>query len=262
MPDIIAAFSTDIEAQRELPVENDYYSNFVHEDLQQRDAQLYGSKWFDYRFMTPLQATALYIEEYGKAYRRLYAVEFDRDRSGHIQVPTIEGVISVMKHGKRKWIEKQDAKKIESSMRAGKVDFNGFWNGRQVADFIGMPYGHYVSLALSFRLRRWKQGYMPRATHLYQEYDVERIVERWGQMQQGEIFLAEHSAYMVQNYQGLKAQDDYHEWLFASAASRGTMANSYLAQFVNEDRLPIEKVRARLDDHAYTLFERELQQSH
>lgn len=261
MTNLIAAFSTDIEATRELPVDSDYYSNFVHEDLQARESELFMTKWFDYRFMTPLQATALYIEEFGRAYKRLYAVEFDRERAEHVQVPTIEGVICTMKQGKRKWIEKQDEKKIESSKKAAKIDFNGFWNGRQVADCIGMPYGHYVGMALQFRMRRWKRGYMPRPSHLYHQFDVEKIVERWTAMQESETFLAEHPAYLVQNFQGVRPQNDYHEWLFKSAQARSdTLA--VLARFVDEDRLPIEKVRARLDDEAYQRFERDLQRSH
>jgi hypothetical protein len=276
MPDQIAAFSTDIEAPRFLSVDTDYYSNFIHEDLLARETELFKTKWFDYRFMTPLQATALYVDEYNLAFKRIYARQFDRDRAEHFKLPNLAEVIArfagddntaaaeslpcgvAIAASKRTASEE---KKAITRQKVAKENFHGFWNGRQVADFIGIPYNHYLDLALDYRMRRWKQGFVPRPQLLYHEYDVEKICDKWTEMQAGEIFTANHSAYLVQNYQGVKAQDDYHEWLFAQAMSRAS-AYTYLAQFVDEDRLPIEKVRARLDDRAYERFERELQQSH
>jgi len=217
-------------------------TNFINSESQEFEAQLWSQKWFDYRHMTPLQATRLYMDEYGPVYRRHYATEFDRERAEHVKVMTFDNMLVGLKNGVPKF----------------KHAFNGFWRGRQIADFLCMPYDVYIDLAFGYRMRRWKQGHMPQPTHLYHQYDVEKISARWEEMKAGRLYLAEHPAYIRQNYADLPQQKDYHEYLLSMAMLR-TNPGEYLADFINNDRIPYEKVRARVDPAIWEMVESYLQ---
>lgn len=243
MPSIIAAFSTEIEADRTPAYESDYYCQFLDKDVVDRELDLFSTKWFDYRHMTPLQATGAYIEAYVKVYRDIYAREFDRARAEYITPINFERLLGGLKRG---------------GTPKDKRQFVGCWKGRQIADMLTMPYEVYIEMAFTFRMRRWKQNTMPQPTHLYHEYDVEKIVDRWVELKAARIYTAEHSAYLVQNYQGIKHQDDYHEWLFAQADARLATAE-HLAEFIKTDQLPIEKVIARVDQRTFEMVEYFLQ---
>lgn len=256
MTHLIAAFSTDFEAERSAPVESDYYSMFVPKELQDRDLALYDSKWFDYRMMSPLQATHAYIIEYGRIYRRIYAREFDKERSEHIKPLDFDAMIATLRSGGL--TRHPDAPvKAEALLKKTKRAFTGCWHGRQIADFLCMPYAEYIDMAITFRMRNWQQNTMPQPSHLYRDMEVEKIVDRWEETKLAKIFVAEHPCYLVQNYSGLKHQNDYHEYLFQMASLRND-APGYLADFVNNDRLPLNKVRARLEKSAFALVERAL----
>jgi hypothetical protein len=99
---------------------------------------------------------------------------------------------------------------------------------------------------MGLRLRFWSQGHLPQAQHLYKAEDVEKVVDKWEAMQASRLYLSDDSAYMIENYGGIAHQDDYHEWLFKQASLRG---NPWyvLAQFINQNRLPLDKVEARFD---------------
>jgi hypothetical protein len=243
---ISAAFSTEIDAERVLTTENDYITNeYIAVKFQEFDKGLFQTKWFDYRHMTNLQATKAYIEAYGAVYRRHYAQEFDRERAEHVRVLDFNQMMGALRGD-----DKKSATKAKSR-------FVGCWRGRQIADALGMPYDSYIDLAIGYRMRRWKQGYMPQPQHLYHEYDVEKIQARWEEMQTGRIYVAEHPAYLVQNYQGIAHQDDYHEWLFKQAQLRRNPGET-LARFINDDQMPYEKAMARSDEYTAEMIKRYL----
>lgn len=230
---IMASFvGTEIEGVRSSPLESDYYSHaFIARKFQDFDLELFASKWFDYRHMTPFQATCAYIDVYGDVYREIYAREMDRSRAEFIRPITVDSV--------RQGLRDNDT--------AAKTIFTGCWRGRQVADAIGMPYRDYIEQAFTFRMRKWQRPYLPRPMHLYHEFDVEKIIEKWGQIQSSRLCVSDHPAYILQNFCGTQAQNDYHEWLFAQANMRSNVPY-ILARFVKEDRLPLSKVLARLDE--------------
>lgn len=217
---------------RAIILENDFFAqSFINTKFQKFDVELFESKWFDYRFMTPLQATECYIGFYGEIYKRVYARMIDRDRAEFLKLITVERLREGLKAGETK------AKRI----------FTGMWRGRQFADAIGIPYDEYIPQAFDNRMRRWQQSHLPQPEHLYHPVTLEIISERWEQMKKGRLWLATHPAYMVQNYVGTPAQDAYHEWCFQQAETRQNTPEC-LARMVNNDHLLLSKVRARLLD--------------
>lgn len=250
MPHLITAYSTELEAERCPTFENDFIiSNFISTKFQGFDREGWNSKWFDYRHMTLLQATCAYMEAYGDVYRRIYAREFDRDRAEHVKPMNIDLILGALRPGGQ-----QDPKKITKA----KKQLIGCWRGRQIADMIGCPYDVYLDLAFTYRMRRWQQNNMPQPTHLYDGRDVEKIVDRWEELQASRLYLAEHSAYLVENYQDLPQQNAYHEWLFKQAKLRTNPAE-FIARFIEDHLLPVDKVTARSDLPPWEMIERYLQ---
>lgn len=243
MPSLITAYSTEIDAERTDTLESDYYSQFIDKKTLEHEQELFTRKWFDYRHMTVLQATGVYIEAYNKVYRRIYAREYDRERAEHIKPINFEGILGDLKR---------------NGLPKAKRRFVGCWRGRQIADWLCMPYEIYLDLAFTYRMRWWQQNTMPQPTQLYGEAIVEKIVERWEELKLSNIYTAEHPAYLNQNYQDIAHQNDYHEWLFTQANSRQNVPE-FLAQFVKDDHLPLEKVRSRVSQEVYEKVEYYLQ---
>lgn len=224
-----------IETPRENPIDDDMIVFAeIRQDVLDAEFGLFASKWFDYRHMTPMQATKVYIEHYGRIYREVYAETFDKNTAEHIRVVTVESVFEGLQaeHGSK---ERNKAKK----------NLTACWRGRQVADILGMPYDLYIQLAFAYRLRFWNQRYLPQPQHLYGEFEVEKIQARWQEEQAASLFTAQHPAYLVQNYAGAAHQDAHHEWLFRQAELR-TDGPWHLAKFVRDDVLPFDKLEYRI----------------
>lgn len=233
--------------ERDDPLEDDLFTfQRVSPKLLEHETGLYRTKWFDYRMITPLQATRQYIDAYGEIYRRHFRANFDSTASQYIKTLSVDGIWQQM--------NSNDDKVRRKAMRS----FTGCWRGRQVADAMGIPYRLYIDMALRARLDFWKQRNMPQASQLYSLMVVERVHERWLELQGSQLYLSDDPAYLVQNYAGIPHQDDYHEWLMRLAGMRANPA-FYLARFVKEDVLPIDKLAARYDDDMMERIERHLQ---
>ncbi|MBA8881754.1 hypothetical protein [Phyllobacterium myrsinacearum] len=225
------------------PLEDDILVwHIVGKPLLEHELELFASKWFDYRELTPLAATRRYIDVYGEIYKRHFAENLDSRAAQYVKPLTVEKVFDGLAQGLRKY----------------KRWFIGFWRGRQVADALGMPYHLYIDLALKFRMRYWNQRHLPQPEHLFGELDVEKIQKRWEEMQSTRLYLSDEPAYIMQNYRGIGHQDDYHEWLMKQAGLRSNPPE-FLARFVNDDLLPLEKIENRYDDFMVERVNRYLQ---
>ena len=257
-PELEAAYSTELEAARISAIESDYIeSNLISSKFQEYDRLCWSAKWFDYRHMTNLQATHLYMEEYAKIYKQIYAREFDRNRAEYVQVADLEKILGILRPDSQLLYHLPDAQKSKRIAQTKKV-FVGYWRGRQVADMLGMPYSVYINNAMSYRLRAWKRGHMPQSYQLYSLIDVEKTAARWEEIQATRLYVAEHSAYLVQNYQGLPQQNAHHEWLFKQAKLRSNPAEM-IARFITNDLLPLDKVLSRDDLPPWETIESYLQ---
>ena len=227
---LTATFSSDALPQREVPLEDDWLT-YVYSDVKTLEFELglYATKWFAYRQMTGVEATKAYIEAYGKVYKDIYAREIDYARAEHVKPYAIDRVMAGL---------------LQDDPKTKRV-WKGCWRGRQVADFLGMPYEIYLDMAFTYRMRRWQRSYMPQPQHLFHEYDVEKIQARWEELQQTSLFTCDLPAYSGQNYQGIGYQNDYHEWLLKQAMHRADPAE-FLHRFISNDQLPLDKVRSRI----------------
>ena len=209
-----------IETTREM---SDVLAHRISSKWREFEVPLMGTKWFDYRQLTAVQATYLFADRYREAFKRFLRVHVDAQRAEFIKV---------LKH--------EDLFECKPSV------ITGLWRARQHADAFGMPYEDYLEDALtsSFDVMR---EYLPQAHMLYTDRIIGYVQDRWEQRQRAKLYLAESPLYMVENYRGLPAQNSYHEWLFTQAELRANRAQILSELVYGRNLLPEEKMIARYD---------------
>jgi glutathione S-transferase len=201
----------------------DLITHLIPNKLTVHDRQLYQTKWWDYRFMSPFEATFEFIDTFGQEARKIYSRDIDTERARYIAVVSGSKLVRAF---------------LENDTRA-KKSMSGFWRGRQVADALGMPYSVYIYEALSQRMRSWKRPYLPNEDQIYRGQDVERVAARWNEIAASRIFYSDHHAYMAQNYKGAPLQKDYYGHLVNRAEKTGDKIMT-LVDMVEADRLSLE----------------------
>lgn len=127
--------------------------NGIKNDLLEKEASLFATKWFDYRFLHPTKATYLFAHLYSEGYKLASQQIYDVNKGKYM----------------KGWKGKDFMDKKERG---------GFWKARQKADELGIPYSNYINYAIQFGLKRcWKR--IPRPTHLYSDLCVEFVYDRW-----------------------------------------------------------------------------------
>lgn len=225
------AFNLD----RTNPLEHDLLTIKLVPDARIRDLELdlFTSKWFDYRHLTPLQATTHYVDAFNTVYRQKYAEHYDEVAAENLKLADFDTLVRRLD--------------LPGKGTTTKGTISAFWRGRQFADALGMPYHEYVTIAMDFRLRYWQQRYLPKPGHLYDDKLLEQIGQRWHELQAGRLYLAENPLFLCENYQGLPAQDDYHEWIMYQSTIRPAK-HQFLAKMIARGQITYEKVAARLMD--------------
>jgi hypothetical protein len=239
-------------------------NRWIKNDWVTVETALYRGKWFDYRFMNPVQATYLYAHEFVKAYKQAFSVNIDTATAQFVKPLDVERMF-VEPEQKQDETEKAFRKRVASH----KMRTTGIWRGRMVADAMGMPYEVYLELAFHWTLRYWQQRHLPRPQQLYSDLVVERATIAWEERQQAEFYysalpqykngLYHEASAMIANNDRLEgtilhAQNQHHEWILTQCQDR-VNGHELLAQMVFHDEvLPLEKVKAHLDDHGFEHF--------
>jgi hypothetical protein len=168
--------------------------------LLEEEAELNDTKFWDYRFMHPSQATQHYAECYAQALKRAVSRRTD-----------------IWKGLNMKGLKKPIVFELEA--RA----ITGFWKGRQMADRIGCPYDFYCEHAMLFADKA-RMHFLPSSSQMYTRTVPERlqglpslveyVVERWVARIAHSSFYATHPAYLADNYTGGQEQIQYLNYLF------------------------------------------------
>lgn len=171
---------------------------FVSLNLLQDEAELFTTKFWDYRFLHPVQATQLFAHEYARA--KKHAVE----RRTDIWVGrNMKGI------------------KADCIFELPQRTITGLWKGRQMADRLGIPYDFYCAYAMLFAdVARWEN--LPAATQLYgvsvpvhlRQTDfavsmVTYIGRAWISRCETSNGYATHPAYLAENFVGGQEQVAY-----------------------------------------------------
>lgn len=200
---------------------------FIPIKLLAEEAELNNTKFWDYRFMHPTQATQLYAQCYAAALKRAVSRRTDL------------WIGLNMKGLKKACIFELDARSI-----------TGFWKGRQMADRIGCPYDFYCEHAMLFADKA-RMHFLPSSSQMYTRTVPERleglpslveyVVERWVARIAHSTFYATHEAYNSDNFCEGPEQIDYLNFLF-SKIRRSNMPEGVLATIMDKGQITPKQV--------------------
>jgi hypothetical protein len=157
------------------------------------------TKWFDYRFSTPMEATEAFASAYQEEFQRQYSKNIDTEESRG-------------KTGTR-----------GNSWKSNARELNSFWSARQFADELGVPYDFFVHHTMTLLLR-WGWKHIPRPNQLYgdkiRDAVGKEILERWAEWTGARFTFSKLPQYLVENFRGSPAQIAHREWIIAQLKQR------------------------------------------
>ena len=155
------------------------------------ERDLHTRKWFDYRFMSPREATAIFRAEYEKVYRLSHARNIDTAQAER-------------KFGTRRGVPEDH-----------KAEFTSFWRARQFADLLGMPYGIFLGAAYQILLSGSFQR-IPYINQIYGKHQLRIAVaatERWEEHCASRFMFSPLPHYKSESFRGLAAQVAHQDWV-------------------------------------------------
>lgn len=168
-------------------------------DLLARERQSDQTKWFAFRFTSPMAATKLFAEIYRREFRNFVRVHGDVDVA-------------------------QRAKGLSTTIFSKPSgSLTQLWQARQRADEFGLPYEVLIEFGFLFAgRRRWKHAPSPlqlfgtQGSYVAWPAEFEKfLVDR---MPMAIDRLTDLPQYRVENYRGLVAQDEFRTLLLARLA--------------------------------------------
>lgn len=153
----------------------------IKPSLTEGESALYNTKWWDYRFLHPMEATYLFAAEYVKAYTAVMRRRVDIKRVGNIRP-----------------LKNKDFLKCDQKV------ITGMWKARRYADACGIPYNFWCIQALVYaEVMNW--NYMPKPFQLYVNNAkgegfvtmVEFVLRSWDERQQSVVQHATHPFYVA-----------------------------------------------------------------
>ena len=159
----------------------------IPQGLRDEEAELRTTRWFDYRTMTPTEATYLFAAEYRHAYIEAFKRTRDIERAETVNPFTPEDIF--------------DSRELTV-----------MWQARQAADSIGCKYDFFLRFAfLRFEHRGWR--FFPRANHLSSEELVLDARDAWKTVCRASLQVAVSPMYKSGAFDQLPEQNEYYTWL-------------------------------------------------
>lgn len=194
-------------------------------------ADVYATKWWDYRRLSPGHSFLLFAHHYYKAFKigaRKFLWHYGQTGRNGAGAGAI-GVNAI--HYTVEEIWDRDAAHI-----------TGMWKAMLVCDALGIPYEHFCQLGNQVALDSlWKR--LPKPAQLYNDKLGAQILDRWDQLQSDRLITARHPLYTTANYAGLQAQDDYRGYLIEQIKQRADPANALANVVFRAPQLPEDIAR-------------------
>lgn len=170
-------------------------------------------KWFDYRFMSPLDATLQFVEDYKVVFRAKWRSDFD-------------AATADLKRGTAK-----------EGLFADRREFSTFWNARVCADTLGVRYRFFIFTTMEAALRRGKWKRVPRPGQLWNKPDCLTAVEtKWEEELAGRQAVSALAHYRPENFLGLPHQLNHQRHVLEVAKKRSNLKHA-LGSYIDIDRL-------------------------
>lgn len=162
-------------------------------------SEIYQTRWWDYRLMSPGHSFMLFAHTYYKAFRA-HGATFMAHRNNHKTVG--RGIIGLG----------EMFNTAEAIWDRDKRHITGMWNAMIAADALGIPYDHFCRLAFQIaKDQNWT--HLPRPAQLYGEKLGGAVLYAWEERLKERFIHAKHPIYSLSNYDGSKVQDEYKSWL-------------------------------------------------
>ncbi len=129
----------------------------------QDERELAKTKWFDYRFLSPIEATLKFVEDYQRAYRVQWRQSFDTATADKKRAIASGGL----------WHDRKE--------------FTEFWNARAHADWLGVDYFIYCMVSMETALRRAKQKRILRPGQMRSNDCVQAVQKRQEEEMSGRV---------------------------------------------------------------------------
>lgn len=167
-------------------------------------ADVYGSRWWDYRRLAPGHSFYLFAHCYYRgtkiAARKFVAEKARGNTPGDKQKRLAFAGPALVQT------------EVEDVWEKDKAHITGLWKAMLVADALGIPYPEFVRISCRVALERlWKR--LPRPSQLYSDKLGAYVLDEWEELKKQRLFTATHPIYSVENYAALEVQDNYREWL-------------------------------------------------
>jgi hypothetical protein len=179
-------------------------TNRTGAESMQKEKDLYTTKWFDYRFLTPTEANALFKAEYEKAYQSAWGTYQDR-REAEFKT----GLFSIPKF---RVLTSADKTKLQR-------EYTSLSRARQRADVLGVPYDFLIRETIDALMASGHCHTMPRPNQIFGALTREaiciRVMERWRDWAAANFdpMISRLPQYMNHAYRGLHAQDAHRDWV-------------------------------------------------
>lgn len=190
-------------------------------------ADVYGTKWWDYRRLAPGHCFLLFAHHYYQAFKlSARRMLWHRRQSGRGGAGVgLLGVNSV-------------DYSVETIWDRDQAHTTGMWKAMLTCDALGIPYDHYCRLACQIAIdTAWKQ--LPRPTQLYSPKLGGQILDEWLKLTESRLFIAKHPIYLAVNYEGLAIQDQYRAYLIDQIERRGDPVTALLSTVYKTPQLPV-----------------------
>lgn len=180
------------------------------------------SKWFAYRFMSPLEATVHFADLYRQAFKRYIAVHRDIN-------------------------DAENANGLGSRIfGAPNSSLTEVWNARQRADELGLPYNLLIEFGFHFAGRRARKR-APRPGQLFDSGKANIAwpleLEKWiMDPLHYEVQRLDMPEYQHENYRSFPAQTHFHDYLLECLAERhGAWGPKLAHHCLSRRHLPVNK---------------------
>ena len=198
-----------------------------------KESELLLSKWPDYSFLSPWEATI----HFGKIYQN----EFRRNIATHVDIELSKNSKGI------------DLSKLSSSPGL----LTSLWRARQKADALGMKYEIYISLCFEFAMNR-KRKNLPQPNQLHYSQKSEYawrnfVLPKWNEyLSEGIVRPGDLAQYRLEYYRQFPAQERYRQQIIQLCRNSSRPLKFHISRYALElNHLPAEFFKEGKSEAAY-----------
>jgi hypothetical protein len=169
-------------------------------------ADVYATKWWDYRRLAPGHSFYLFAHHYYRA-TKIAARRMTSERASARGAEGYNAARPAALYG-GSLIEQS----VDGIFERSSAEITGMWKAMLVADAMGIPYPEFCRLACRIAFERlWKR--LPRPSQLYSDKLGTYVLDEWLTLQNERLFLATHPVFAEEHYCGIALQDSYRAYV-------------------------------------------------